>query len=108
MAALEIILAFLSCIGLLGLGWLLFGRALLPEGGARAWAVLPARGDGADLEQAVKSLLWLKAGGLWQGGVIMADCGLTPEGWAVAQALASREPGVILCRLEEVKSCIGG
>lgn len=108
MAALEIILAFLSCIGLLGLGWLLFGRALLPEGGARAWAVVPARGDGEDLEQAVKSLLWLRAGGLWQGGVLLADCGLTPAGRAAARALAERESGVVLCPPEELESYIGG
>ena len=64
---------------------------------APAYAVVPARGDGAALEQTVRALLWLRAGELRRYTVVIADDGLDPLGRAVANALVSREPRVILC-----------
>jgi len=96
-AAVEIILAFLSGIGLLGLGWLLFGRALTPAGGAAGIAVIPSSGDGEELEQAVMGLLWLRGGGLFRGTVVIADEGLSENGRAVASALTLREPNILIC-----------
>lgn len=93
----EIVLALLAVVGLLSLGWLLFGKILTPVGGGRVWAVVPGEGDGGDLEQAVAGLLWLRGGGLMQGTVVIADCGLNAVGRATAAALALREPGIVLC-----------
>ncbi len=101
-AAAEIILAFLVCIGLLGLGWLLFGRLLTPAGGVEAWAVVPGEGDGEELEQTVSGLLWLRGSGLWRGCVVIADCGLTPAGRAAAQALLQRGPTMGVCLHQEI------
>ena len=41
-----------------------------------AYAVVPARGDGAALEQTVRALLWLRAGELRRYTVVIADDGL--------------------------------
>ena len=57
----------------------------------------PRPGDGAALEQTVRALLWLRAGELRRYTVVIADDGLDPLGRAVANALVSREPRVILC-----------
>ena len=62
-AVLEIFLSLLAVFGLFSLGWLAFGRILAPRDFyAPAYAVVPARGDGAALEQTVRALLWLRAG----------------------------------------------
>ena len=64
-AVLEIFLSLLAVFGLFSLGWLAFGRILAPRDFyAPAYAVVPARGDGAALEQTVRALLWLRAGEL--------------------------------------------
>jgi len=106
--AVEIIFVFLACIGLMGLGWLLFGRAALPVWGAAAFAVVPGRGDGEDLEQAVAGLTWLRSGELWTGTVILADCGLTDAGKAAARALERRGPGIVFLPAERVGEYIRG
>jgi len=47
-AVLEIFLSLLAVFGLFSLGWLAFGRILAPRDFyAPAYAVVPARGDGA-------------------------------------------------------------
>jgi len=107
-AAVEVLLAFLAGIGLIGLGWLLFGRVLAPAGGAQVCAVVPGRGNGANLEQAVAGLLWLRGGGLLQGRVIIADCGLTQEGRDVARILSEREECVAFCPSEQLGKYIEG
>ncbi|MFR4561261.1 MAG: hypothetical protein ACLT5P_08565 [Flavonifractor plautii] len=59
----QVLLALLAAVGLLALGWLTFGRLLTPVGGGGGgpvYAVVPASGDGAHLEQDVKGLLWLR------------------------------------------------
>ena len=95
-AVLELFLSLLAVFGLFSLGWLAFGRILAPKDFyAPAYAVVPARGDGAALEQTVRALLWLRAGELRRYTVVIADDGLDPLGRAVANALVSREPRVI-------------
>lgn len=100
---LEMVLSLLAVLGLLALGWVLFGRLLAPKSYyAPVFAVVPARGDGAALEQTVKSLLWLRAGELGRFTLVIADAGLDREGAAVAQRLAQRESGVLLCPMAEL------
>ena len=104
----EIVLALLAVVGLLSLGWLLFGKILTPVGGGRVCAVVPGEGDGGDLEQAVTGLLWLRGGGLMRGTVVIADCGLNAAGKAVVAALTLREPGVALCPVSDLPDYIRG
>lgn len=103
-AILEIILSLLAVFGLFSLGYLAFGKALAPDGrGESAYAVVPAKGDGAALEQTVKGLLWLRGGELQRYTVVIADAGLDAEGRTVASLLANQEPKVVFCPMEELE-----
>lgn len=102
-AVLEIFLSLLAVFGLFCLGWLAFGRILAPgDYAAPVYAVVPARGDGAALEQTVRGLLWLRAGELQRYTVVIADAGLDRQGQAVATALVDEEPLVVLCPMGEL------
>lgn len=94
---LDALLALFAAVGIAALGWLLFGRMWLSREGPGIRAVVPARGDGAGLEQTVRGALWLRdcAGG--RCAVVIVDCGLNEQGRALAQLLADREPEVWLC-----------
>lgn len=88
----QVLLALLAAVGLLALGWLTFGRLLTPVGGGGGgpvYAVVPASGDGAHLEQDVKGLLWLRGGELARFTIVIADGGLDGTGRAVAAARGS-------------------
>lgn len=93
MIVFDIFAALLAAFGLVCLGWLAFGRMILPVGGEgqQVYAVIPARGDGGGLEQAVSGLLWLRGTGLLRGQVVILDKGLSPQGLAVARQLAERD-----------------
>ena len=81
----QVLLALLAAVGLLALGWLTFGRLLTPVGGGGGgpvYAVVPASGDGAHLEQDVKGLLWLRGGELARFTIVIADGGLDGTGRA--------------------------
>ena len=99
---LEVILSLLAVVGALSLSWLFFGRLLTPAGSRETVSLVPGTGDGEDLEQAVRGLLWLRGGGMLQGDLVIVDCGLSPTGRAIAAALCMREPGVEVCSLSQL------
>ncbi|MEG1858340.1 MAG: hypothetical protein RR216_06330 [Pseudoflavonifractor sp.] len=103
--ALEIIVSLLAATGLLALVWLLFGRLLAPIG-THICAVLPARGGGETLEHDVAGLLWLRGGGLAQARIIIADCGLDPQGRKIAEVLAARDPDLLLCLPRDLSALV--
>ena len=79
----------LAAFGLVSLGWLALGALLLPGRCVTRLTVL-AQGGGEGLEQTVRGLLWLRRTGLWRGEVVIEDCGLDPDGLALARALAGK------------------
>lgn len=87
---LELLVALLAAFGLVCLGWLAFGRLILPVGGEgmTTCAVVLAKGDGGGLEQTVSGLLWLRRTGLWRGRILIVDRGLSEEGLNVARRFA--------------------
>ena len=102
-AVLEILLSLLAVFGLFALGYLTFSHMLSPGPAASsAYAVVPAKGDGAALEQTVKRLLWLRAGTGQCYTVVIADAGLDPQGLTVATLLANTQARVVLCPLDSV------
>ena len=101
-AILEILLSLLAVTGLISIGWVCFGRLFTPAGGRQACTLVPATGDGEDLEQAVNGLLWLRSGEFLGGRVVILDCGLTPAGKALAEAICRREPEVEVCPVSEL------
>lgn len=106
---LQVILALLAAVGLLALGWVLFGRLVTPAGAAGSvYAVVPARGQGEHLEQDVKGLLWLRGGELARFTIVIADNGLDPSGKAVAAALLARSTGLVVCPGDKLGEYLAG
>jgi len=93
----EILTSALAAFGLICLGWLIYGRLVLPVGerDGSVCILVDAQGEGESLEQTVSALLWLRKTGLWRGAVVIRDGGLTPAGLVLARKLAQR-PGVEL------------
>lgn len=104
---LQTVLALLAAIGLLSLGWTLFGRLLAPaEWDGPVYAVVPAAGEGPRLEQDVKRLLWLRGQQKRGFTIVIADGGLDPTGKAVAAALLTGTTGVVVCPADRLSQYI--
>jgi hypothetical protein len=86
----EGLLTLLAVLGLVLLGWVLFGRMVCPVPGRELVVVLPAKDNGGTLERDVRGLMWLRSLGLLRCPVVIADMGLTPEGVRLAHLLAER------------------
>lgn len=96
----EILLALFAAAGVAACLRLLAGRLVYPLRGAVI--LLPARGDGRELEHQLKGVYALSAGGrLEQETICIADAGLNDEGRAAALRLCRRYPALRLCRLEQ-------
>jgi len=102
----EILLAVLCAAGLAFLSWWLFGRLLRPIPGTVIYAVIPGCGAGNELEQSVRSLVWLRSLGLLRCPVLIADVGLTPAGRELALHLARRWPDVVLWPVQDLGNYI--
>lgn len=100
----ELVISLLAAFGLVCLGWLAFGRLVLPVGGEETSvrAEVTAAGQAGGLEQTVAALLWLRRTGLWRGTVILTDGGMDAEGRALARRLAE-QPGVELSASAETE-----
>ena len=92
----DTLLALICALGLAFVLWWLFGLLLRPLPGGEAKVVLAGRGSGENLEQLVRSFLWLRGLGLLRCPIVIADTGLTPAGWELALRLTARWPEVIL------------
>ena len=92
----DAVLALICILGLAFVGWWLFGLLLRPLPGREAKVVIPGRGEGENLEQQVRSFLWLRGLGLLRCPIVIADAGLSPTGWELALRLTARWPEVIL------------
>ncbi len=94
----EVIIAFLAAGGLLALGWFVLGRLLAPIGGkdgGKIFAVVPAHGAGETLEHDIAGLTWLRAGGMANFRIAIADNGLDEQGLEIAAALLRKEPELL-------------
>ena len=98
----DILLAVICICGLAFVGWWLFGLLLRPLPGHGAYLVLPGRDEGEGLEQQVRACIWLRGLGLLSCPVVIADAGLTPQGWELALRLTARWPGVVLWPASEL------
>lgn len=104
---LQVVLALLAAIGLLTLGWTAFGWLLAPaEWDGPVYAVVPAAGEGAHLEQDVKRLLWLRERQRRGFTIVIADEGLDQRGRAVAAALLTGATGVVVCPAQRLSQYI--
>ena len=92
----EVFGAVVCVCGLAFVGWWLFGLLLRPLPGRGARVVLAGQGGGENLEQMVRSFLWLRGLGLLRCPIVIADAGLSPAGWELALRLTARWPEVVL------------
>lgn len=96
----EILLALFGVIGLAACVQFVAGLLLYPVKGTLI--LIPARGNGRELEHQVKGLRALSAGGKLEGEtVFLADFGLDDEGLAAAETLCRRYPNLRFCVLEQ-------
>lgn len=95
-AFLELTGAIATAAGLAALLWWQIGRLLRPLPAPGVRVVIPGQGDGAELEQTLRALYWLRGMGLLRGGIVIETEHLTPAGLALAQALVRRYPAAEL------------
>lgn len=91
-----IVLALICMAGICCTACLLYSKMLCPHVARGTWAVVWGRKSGEELEQRVRSLVWLQNCGLLRCTVLVVDDGLDAEGRALAVRLAERYPTVNL------------
>ena len=98
------LLAMLAAIGLASLMWAAVRTVLFsgPERRPRAVVIVPAAGDGADLEGQVRKLGLLRQEQGAFGRVLLLDCGLNETGQRAAALLAESDRWVAVCRQEDI------
>ena len=95
----EILLAVFGVIGLAACVRFVWGLMIYPI--HSALILIPAQGDGQDLEHQLRGLQFLCDEGKLEGEtILLADCGLTEEGRQAAMMLTRKYPGIGLCTLE--------
>lgn len=92
----DICFSMICVLALTFLAWWLFGWLLRPIPAREVRVLVPGRGDGNDLEQTVRGLIWLRGLGLLNCPIVIADVDLTPQGWELALRLTARWPAVVL------------
>lgn len=92
----EVLLAGVCVLALAFLSWQMLSRLFRPEEGQPVCLLIPGRGEGEELEQWVRSLMWLRGLGVLSCPLVIADVDLTPDGWELALHLAARWPDVVL------------
>ena len=90
------VLALICLSGFCCTACLLYSKMLCPHTAQGTWAVVWGRNSGEELEQRVRSLVWLQNCGLLRCAVLLVDDGLNAEGRALAVRLAQRYPTVAL------------
>ncbi len=94
--ALEILITLFALIGVAACVRLVMGVLLYPVQGA--WILLPAQGDGSDLEHRIRGLRALsEEGRLSDTEIYLLDLGLNDAGLSVAEQLCTNWTNVHYC-----------
>ena len=72
----------------------------------RLMLVLTVFGDAPELEQTVRSLLWIVDSKALPMGLVIADAGMDSGARDVAERISKKERGVVLCRADEVRGAL--
>lgn len=99
------LVAALAAVGLASIFWTVVRTILFapPPQRWRTAVLISAQGDGAYLEDQVRTLERLGRDRGVFGRVLIVDCGLTEEGRRLARLLAREDRGVGLCGPDEVE-----
>ncbi len=97
------LVAMLAAVGLASLMWAVVKLAAFPAGRCRrlAVAVVPAAGDGSDLEEQIRFLLQIRGEQGIFGRILVVDCGLSEEGRRAAGLLAKHQ-AVDVCQKADI------
>lgn len=94
----QMVACALAAAGLVLFFWGLLGAFLLPAAGPGLVLRLPVQGDAPELEQSVRSIVWLVESGFLDAPLEIVDCGLEPEARCRAQRLAESHSCISLIR----------
>lgn len=97
---------FFAACGVLLLLWCAAGRLLQPVLRQTALTLLPVRGDAGVLEQAARAWRQLADSGLSTRQLLVVDCGLTPDGRALAEKICAQDARIALCAAEELEKIV--
>ena len=86
----------------LTLGWHWFGGLVTPLQPRDVCTLVRGLGDGGELEQAVRGILWMRDCGCGCGDIVILDLGLSEEGRRLAETLAAEGENIRFCRPEEL------
>jgi len=107
---LQITIALLAGLVLFGAFWTLLGKLRTPVRGARGTTsvhtVLSVRDGAEGLEQTIEGLMWLEQNGTIEGQILIADCGLNPEGLELARLAVKKYGKIAICKAEDVEQWI--
>lgn len=104
------VLVFLAAVGLASMIWTLV-RVMLFSAPERKWelaAVLPASGNGGELEMQLRTLQELREAQGMFSRTLLVDCGLDEEGKKLAGILARKYRWVTVCGMDEVARYLTG
>ena len=100
------VLTAICLSGICCIACLLYSQMLRPNSARGTWAVVWGTGNGEELEQRVRSLMWLQSCGLLRCCVVLVDGGLNESGRALVARLAGRYPTLTLCSRQELERCL--
>lgn len=99
---LETLAAMACALAVAGVGWWLLGKLMCRLSGGGRFLLLLGRGNGAQLEPALRGALWLRSLGLLNAPILIADVDLDPVGRELALRLAARWPEVVLWPISDL------
>ena len=103
------IVAFFAAVGVLAILWALCRAVLfLPPRRAGVVALLCVRDDGAQIEQQVRELRFLRRESDVVGEILLIDCGLSDEGMRICRILARSDRRITLCKSDEIEKYLKG
>ena len=84
----------LTALVLAALGGGLLGRLFSPTPAKGVRTLVQGVGDGENLEQTVRGLIWLRSLGLFSCSIEIVDGGLSAQGREIAERLSRRWPEI--------------
>ena len=99
--ALTILIAALAVCGVFLIAWAI-ADALLFRTPTDSCHIFYLRGDDAQVEQQVRSCLWMRNRCALHGRVLLVDCGISPEAQITAYLMLKDDDCVHICSIDQI------
>lgn len=103
--ALTIVIAALAVCGVFFVAWALAEAWMLPMP-CDACHIFFLHGDDAQVEQQLRSSLWLRQRRGLRGRILFVDCGISPEAQMTAQLFLRQDDTIHLCAYAQMTDYI--